>query len=98
MNRQREIEKQIKRWELDGEDANIGRLLLGSALFGPNYRRLSKRFGFSRQWAAPIAQRLRQNRVWVGRRVAAAWFANDGGIAFMADVCVAKGYMTRTPG
>ena len=75
---------------------DAGLVLLGSAVVGPNVKRISSWAGIPRDIVALYGKRLRDNGIWVGSKIHAEWFdEKTGGIAFFCDVNVALGHMER---
>jgi hypothetical protein len=89
------IEKQLTAWELTGEERDVGRMLLGSLLLGPSWRRMAVVFEIAPLFAQQVGGRLRESGVWTNRKVHCAWFDEDGGIAFHMDICVGLGWIKR---
>jgi len=73
-----------------------------SGIVGPNpdeiHRFIGGRAGFSRRQARNWGRRLRQQKIWDGRKIAANWLdKKTGGSAFWLDLAVMDGYLERTP-
>ncbi len=71
--------------------------LLASAVVGPDIKRVAKLCKLRRDTVALFSKRLRRSRVWVGSRVACAWFEEGGGLELALDVNVALGFLERAP-
>lgn len=81
----------------EGEARDAGRVLLASAIVGPNAQKVAKALGIPLSRVSPYARRLRDNGIWTTNgKVAANWFnEEDGGVEFACDVNVALGFMER---
>jgi hypothetical protein len=72
-------------------------VMLMSASHGTmDVKKLAKLTGVPHSLVWKFAHNLRKNGVWHGRKICANWLDKEnGGTAFMLDVCVATGLMAR---
>lgn len=79
-----------------GEQRDTGVMLLAALEVGPDEQKVAEFTGIPLDYIRPRAERLRANGVWKNGKTHCEWFAKDGGVAFVMDVCVAEGLMGRT--
>lgn len=83
--------------EDSGPTFEVGLMLMSSLVVGPSIKKVSKFTKLPRNKVAPVFRKFRDNRVFVGNRVAASeWFEEGGGIAFIADTMVGTGLLVKT--
>ncbi len=73
------------------------RLLIASAMYGPNVKRLAKFLRVPRSRIAPMARRLRDSGVWVGSRIYHSGWDDEetGNVALILDALTALGLVKR---
>lgn len=85
--------------QIDDADAGYKAMvvLLSSINIGPNADKLAKFTKYPRSLVRQFGRRLRNNGVWIGDKVAAVeWFEEGGSVALIADSLVALGLVRRT--
>ena len=68
MTDQEQYEKAVKHF--DAEDDDASKVVIASLIVGPNQRRIAKLTGIDREVIRVFGSRLREQKVWVGGRVA----------------------------
>jgi hypothetical protein len=92
------ILKEIKRLDpgIDHpEDMHSAIFLLGSAIAGPNADKIQRVTKLPRLRCRQYSRTARENKIFVGSKIAAEWYKKDGGIAFWLDCMTLDGLMKR---
>lgn len=82
-----------------GSDGVVcGAMMLAALREGPgSLKRLSKVVEVDYDRLRPMYDNLRRNKVFGQKKIYCDWFSDDGGISFIADVCVGIGWFERIP-
>jgi hypothetical protein len=93
-----EIRREIRKMDpnVNGQQMKAALVLLSALQVGTDVDVIAAFTKIRKHTVEKIVERCRQNGIFQGDQIAAAWFDDDGGIAFWCDVNCAVGLMKRT--
>lgn len=92
----KEVQKIAPNLEPDDDAFRAAVVMFAALEHGADEDKLIAFTGEPEDFVNELGRRLRQGKIWDGKKTRADWFKENGTISFWLDVCTGLGFLNRT--